>query len=146
MNVIATFVADPNKLRGVGLTVWVYMEPVPNAGPSAVPPRLVGALLDPGSEVCGIHPSVAERFVDVARIKRKIWRRTLGLREEDALKCKIVFQDQAQTSRTLLFSIVEEVKPYELLIGRDLLSEMKLEADFKTGEWSLSWSGTPESC
>jgi hypothetical protein len=42
---------------------------------------------------------------------------------------------------TLKFSIIQELEPYEVLIGRDLLSEMKLIADFKTGEWSLSWSG-----
>lgn len=63
---------------------------------------------------------------------------TNGLREEDALRCKITFEDGA--SRALEFSIIKELEPYGVLVGRDLMAEMKAEVDFRTGEWSLVWS------
>ncbi len=65
-------------------------------------------------------------------------RQRTGLRTEPALRCKITFEDG--TSRTLDFSIINKLEPYEVLIERDLMSEMKLDANFKTGEWTLDWA------
>jgi hypothetical protein len=126
------------KLRALGLTLWVTMEPIPAAGVSAVAPIRVGAILDTGSEVCGINPATAQRLADAARIDRKIWTLTHGLRTEPALKCKITFEGGA--SRNQEFSIINELEPYEVLIGRDLMSEMKLDVNFKTGDWTLDWA------
>jgi hypothetical protein len=138
MSIIGTYKVDPIKVRRVGLTIWVEMEPIPASGELSVKPIRVGALLDTGSEVSGMNPKTAERLIDAARTKRKIWTPTGSLREEDAFRCKIRFEDNA--TRTLEFSIIKELAPYEVLIGRDLMSDMKLEANFKTGEWSLSWA------
>ena len=60
---------------------------------------------------------------------------TLGHREEDALRCKLVFLEG--TILTLDMPIVKELEPYEVLIGRDLLADMKLEANFRNGNWNL---------
>lgn len=136
--VIRRYKVDSTKLRQIGLTIWVQMEPVPASGVSSVSPIRVGAILDTGSECSGINPKTAARLADAKRTKRKIWTPTHSLRNEDALLCKITFEDGA--SRTLDFSIIKELEPYEVLIGRDLMSEMKLEVNFKTGEWSLSWA------
>ena len=114
------------------------MEFVPAAGASSITPIRVGAILDTGSEVSGLNQKTAERLGNAARTKRTIWTPTNGMREEGALHCKITFEDGA--SRTLEFSIIEELEPYEVLIGRDLMSEMKLDANCNTGEWSLSWA------
>ena len=136
--VIGRYRMDPAKLRKIGLTIWVQMEPIPTSGVSSAPPICVGAILDTGSEVSGVNPKTAERLADAKRTKRKIWTPTHSLRDEDALLCKITFEDGA--SRTFDFSIIKELEPYEVLIGRDLMSEMKLEVNFKTGDWSLSWA------
>ena len=47
-------------------------------------------------------------------------------------------QRQPNSHRRFLDNI-RELEPYEVLIGRDLMSEMILHANFKTGDWSLSW-------
>jgi hypothetical protein len=60
------------------------------------------------------------------------------LRSEPAIRCKITFEDGV--SRELDFSIINELEPYEVLIGRDLMSEMKLDVNFKSGEWTLDWA------
>jgi hypothetical protein len=75
---------------------------------------------------------------DAERSRKKIYTPLLGHRGEDALKCKITFLEG--TVVTLEMSIVKELEPYEVLIGRDLLTDMKLEADFKDGNWKLSWA------
>jgi hypothetical protein len=48
MSKIGTFMADPAKLRALGLTLWVTMEPIPAAGVSAVAPKGRDALRRPG--------------------------------------------------------------------------------------------------
>jgi hypothetical protein len=132
------FKVDPVKLLRIGLTLWMTMEAIPANGASTVAPIRVGAILDTGSEACGVNPATAAKLSDAARIDRNIWTPTHGHRTEPALRCKITFEDG--TSRTLDFSIIDELEPYEVLIGRDLVSEMKLDANFKTGEWTLDWA------
>jgi hypothetical protein len=138
MSSIGKFKLDPAKLRAIGLTLWVTMESIPPTGSSTVDPIRVAAILDTGSEVCGINPATAARLVDAARIDRKIMTPTHGIHTEPALRCRITFEDGA--SRELDFSIIKELEPYEVLIGRDLMSEMKLDVNFKTGEWMLDWA------
>jgi hypothetical protein len=79
-----------------------------------------------------------ERLVGATVTERKIYTPTYGLRSEPAIRCKITFEDGV--SRELDFSIINELEPYEVLIGRDLMSEMKLDVNFKSGEWTLDWA------
>jgi hypothetical protein len=129
---------DPAEFRRIGLTIWVQMAATSASGVSAAAPIRVGAILDAGSEVSGLNPKTAERLEEAKRTKRKIWTPTNSFQEEDALLCRVTFEEGAY--RTLDFSIIKELEPYGVLVGRDLMSEMKLEVNFKTGEWSLSWA------
>jgi hypothetical protein len=61
-----------------------------------------------------------------------------GIHTEPALRCRITFVDGV--SRELDFSIIKDLEPYKVLIGRDVTSEMKLDANFKTGEYKLDWA------
>jgi hypothetical protein len=109
-----------------------------NGADTTTTPIQMGAILDTGSEVCGINPAAAAQLVDAARIDRQIMMPTHGIHTEPALYCKVTFVDG--TSRELYFSIITELELYKVLIGRDMLSEMKLNANFKTGEWTLDWA------
>jgi len=129
---------DRQKLRGVGMTFWLNIEGVPASGTSKVPPKLIGALIDTGAEISSISEEVARYLNDTERSRKKVYTPLLGHREEDALKCKITFLEG--TMLTLEMPIVKELEPYEVLIGRDLLTDMKLEADFKNGSWKLTWA------
>jgi hypothetical protein len=124
MTSLGDFKPGQGKLRTVGLTLWVTMEPIPLTGTSSVQPILMGALLDTGSEVCGINPEAAAQLVDAARINRKIMTPSHGIHTEPALRCRITFVDGV--SRELDFSIIKDLEPYKVLIGRDVMSEMKL--------------------
>jgi hypothetical protein len=48
MTSLGDFKPGQAKLRAVGLTLWVTMEPIPLTGTSSVQPILMGALLDTG--------------------------------------------------------------------------------------------------
>lgn len=128
---------DRDKLRRVGMTFWLNIEAVPTSGRSNVPAKFVGALIDTGAEISSINEELSRYLVDAERSRIKIFTPTLGHCEEDALKCKVVFMEG--TIRMLHMPIIKELLPYEVLIGRDLLADMKLEADFKNGNWQLSW-------
>jgi hypothetical protein len=135
---IGRFRFDPVRVREIGLTLWVTMEPIPPAGPSGVTPIRMGAILDTGSAVCGVNLATADRLIAARRTERRIYTPTLRVRVEPALRCRITFEDGA--SRELDFSVINELEPYEVLIGRDLMSEMKLDVNFSTGDWTLDWA------
>lgn len=126
----------PGRVR-VGLMMYVRLTPLETSGQATGDAIRVGAILDTGAHMSGINGATADRLPRAALAKRKIYTPTHGYREEDALRCRITFN--GEQSRVADFSIIRELEPYEVLIGRDLMAEMILHANFKTGYWSLSW-------
>jgi hypothetical protein len=65
---IGRFKADPVKLTQLGLTLYVYMQPLNQADSPVGDPQKSGALLDTGSHVCGINPEtgITGNYVDSA--------------------------------------------------------------------------------
>lgn len=128
---------DPQRILKGGLAIGVTIEAVPEAGTSKVAPIRVGAIIDTG-ECSGISEKVATAFTDAASGTRQIWTPTLGLRTEPTLRCKLTYDDDAKTNVTTDFSLIRELEPHDVAIGRDLLMNSKLFVDFRKGEWSLA--------
>jgi hypothetical protein len=136
---------DPQRILKGGLAMWVTIEAVPEAGTSEVAPMRVGAIIDTGAECSGISEKVAKALTDATRGTREIWTPTLGLRTEPTFRCKLTYDDDAKTDVTTDFSLIRELEPHDVVIGRDLLMNTKLCVDFRKGEWSLFPSETKSS-
>lgn len=133
---------DPQRLLKGGLAIWVTMDGVASGGPATWSSMRVGAIVDTGAECSGISSKLHKAFAGAIVGSREIYTPTFGRRSEPTVRCEMTYEDAASTTVTADFSLIPELEPWDVLIGRDLLMNTKLVIDFPKGEWSMSLSSS----
>lgn len=131
-----SFKAKPKALQQWGPNLRVIIQPIGDP-PEVSEPELVPAIVDTGSEISGVSPRIAEKL-KLPRAEPRNHTTLKGRRRsEPTVRAKIVFGDGVE--RHEIFSILDFIDDYDVLIGRDLLKDARLFIDFVSGEWHIEF-------
>ena len=125
---------DPEAMEQMGPNLQVSIAAVTEKG-TTLPHHTVSALIDTGSKSSCISPRLAPRMEGGVRGVRNL-PNIYGLLEgPPTIRGLVRFKNRVEFIRD--FSVLDQLAPYDVLIGRDILRECRMYIDGGTGHFRL---------
>jgi hypothetical protein len=125
---------DPTEMEQMGPNLQVSIAAVTDKG-TTLAHYTVSALIDTGAKSSCISPRMAPRMEGGVRGVRSLSHIYGVLAGPPTIRGLVRFKDRVEFIRD--FSVLDQLAPYDVLIGRDILREGRMYIDGATGEFRL---------
>jgi hypothetical protein len=128
---------DPREMEQMGPNLEVSIAAVTEQG-TTLARHEVGALIDTGSKSSCISPRLASKMDGGLRGVRNFYGFLEG---RPTIRGLVRFKNRVEFIRD--FSVLHDLAPYDILIGRDILREGRIYIDGVTGHFRLYFPNRP---
>lgn len=125
---------DPMAMQQWGPNLKVSIGAVTQEG-TTLARHDVGALIDTGSELCCISPRMVSKMQGGLEGLRNISHVYGRVEGERTIREAVRFENGVEFVRD--FAVLHHLEPYDVLIGRDILSHCRVYMDLGKGQWRL---------